>query len=172
MLHLAQVRKNLTSDGLELQLLAMQTDDEMWALESRANAVALAEPIYSTIPYLNEGLLVLVELDESGHILAVKEAKDWVVELVQKSLPSDEGANRLCVEDEEARIEQWRQELTSQSQDLTRRNLEIETRREQIQALKATLDQEKSAMEQEKAAMEQEKEQLRLRWQEIKEREN
>lgn len=170
MLHLAQVRNNPTSNGLELQLLALQTADEVWALES-ANTIALNEPVHSAIPYLNEGILVLVELDESGHILALKEAKDWVVELIQKSLPSV-GTNFFCLEDEEARIEQWRQELTAQSQDITRRNLEIETRREQIQALKAAIEQEKAAIEQEKAAIAQEKAAIELRWQDIKKREN
>lgn len=155
MLHLAQIQKNPTSDDLELHLLAVQTADEAWEPESRG-AIALSEPVDWAIPHPGEGILVLVDLDENYRVLALKDATDWIVELIQKSLPSG-GGDLFSLEDEEARIEQWRQELTSQSQDITRRNLEIETRREQIQALKA--------------AIEQEKEQLELRWQELKDRE-
>lgn len=152
MLHLAQVQKNSTSDGMTLQLLAAQTAEDVW-VASEGDAIAIASQMQAEIPHLHEGLLVLVNLDENRQILALENAKDWVLGLLQKSRASAE-VDAFCLEDEESRIEQWRQELTSQSQDITRRNLEIETRREQIQALEASLEQEK--------------EELKLRWQELK----
>lgn len=154
MLHLAQVQKNPTTGEMMLQLLAEQTPEDFWAVGD-AEAIALTPQIQAEIPYLSEGVLVLVNLGENRQILALENARDWLLLLLQRLQDGKQTEGEgFSLEEEEARIEQWRQELTLQSQEIARRNLEIETRREQIQELEASLEKEKM--------------QLELRWQELK----
>jgi hypothetical protein len=89
-----------------------------------------------------------VDLSENYEILSIQQAKDWVLDLVQKYLTIE--VNPTFLQEEAERVEQWRQDLTLQSQDLTRRNLELEARREQLQTLEEELKQEKQLLEEEK----------------------
>ncbi|MGH7998455.1 MAG: hypothetical protein ACREPR_03260 [Brasilonema sp.] len=148
MLHLAQVAKNPTSGNLELQLLAFQKAESTWSISNSDSLPLDAEH------FLLEGLLVLVELGENRQILKIQEAKDWVVGLIQQYLTSG-AITPEFIQSEQARVEQWRQEITVQNLELTRRFLEIETRRDQLQELETNLKQEK--------------EELETRWQKLKE---
>lgn len=139
MLHLAQVKKNLISGEIELHLLARQKSDCVWEMND-LQSLSLGE-----VNSLNEGLLVLVEMDEDCRILSIKEAKDWILSLVQQYL-TDSAVTPEFVKQEQIKIERWRQEMASKSQDLTRRHLEIETRREQLQELEETLTREKEKL--------------------------
>ena len=139
MLYLAQVKKNLTSGGIELQLLAHQQSEHIWEVGD------LASMPLSQRDGLSDGLLVLVDLGENHETLEIREAKDWVLNLVQQYL-SNSAITPEFVAQEQARIEKWRQELTTQNQDLTRLRLEIETRREQLQELEASLKEEKDKL--------------------------
>lgn len=147
MLHLAQVKKNPTSGEIELQLLAQQQSDKIWQI-SNSQSLRLAPKLD-----LSEGLLVLVELGSDREILKIKEATDWILDLVEQYL-TEEVITSEFVETERARIEQWRQEIVMQSLDLTRRHLEIETHRDQLQELETNLRQEQELLEN--------------RWQELK----
>ncbi|NJK49915.1 hypothetical protein HC931_18835 [Candidatus Gracilibacteria bacterium] len=151
MLYLAQVNKNLTSGAIELQVLARQRSDHIWEIDA-SEVLPIGKE-----NNLCEALLVLVELDENKQIVEIKNAKDWVINLLQQYL-SISSITPEFVREEQARIEEWRQEITAQSLDLTRRYLEVETQREQIQELEAALKLEK--------------EKLEIRWQEIQEIEN
>lgn len=148
MLHLAQVKKNPTSGKMELQLLAQQQAENTWTVGN--SEVLSCNTDYS----VTEGMLVLLELDNNQQIVNLKEAKDWVINLVQQYLTQDAITTEF-VQEEKARVEQWRQEITAQSLDLTRRHLEIEARRDQLQDLEATLKQEKETLD--------------IRWQKLKE---
>lgn len=148
MLYLAQVNKNLTSGTTELQLLAYQQCDRIWEI-SNSDILSIGGETS-----LSEGLLVLVELDDNRQIVAIQDAKDWVVALIQEYL-SCSSITPEFVQQEQARVEEWRQEIATQSLDLTRRYLEVETQREQIQELETSLKQEK--------------EQLEIRWKQLKE---
>jgi len=150
MLYLAQVQNKLQAERIELLLLAVQTSENAWTTES-SESIFLEENSPLDVSLLTNGRLVLADLDENLQILAIQDAKEWVLGLVQKL--STTSSEPCSFGEEEATIEQWRQELTLQSQDMTRRNLEIETRREQIQELEQSLKQEK--------------EQLESRWQEL-----
>ncbi|MBD2578120.1 hypothetical protein [Oscillatoria sp. FACHB-1406] len=145
MLHLAQVQKNPTTGDMTLQLLAAQTSDDVWVVGD-AEAIALTPQYQTEIPYLSEGILVIVNLGESRQILGLENARDWLLLLLQR-WQEEEKTEVFSLEEEEARIERWRQELTLQSQEIARRNLEIETRREQIQELEAALEKEKGELE-------------------------
>ncbi|NES85923.1 MAG: hypothetical protein F6K10_33595 [Moorea sp. SIO2B7] len=140
MLHLAQVRKNPSSGKIELQLLAQQKSKHIWGM---SNPEYL--PFDQENPY-TEGLLVLVELSENGKIDAHKAAKDWILDLIQKYLINPSITPEF-VQQEQEKVEEWRQEIALKSQDLTRRNLEIETRREQLQELEDKLKEEKEQLE-------------------------
>jgi hypothetical protein len=140
MLHLAQVNKNPTSGDTELQLLAHQRPDHSWGVSN-------LKPVpFKKKHRWHEGLLVLVELGEHQQVLTIKEAKDWIVGLIQKYLTPDT-ITPEWVQAEQVRVEQWRQEITAQSLDLTRRHLELETQREQLQALETNLKKEKEQLE-------------------------
>jgi hypothetical protein len=131
MLHLAQVQNNESVGKVELRLLARQQSEFTWAVINPENV-----PLTDNNS-LNDGLLVLVELSDEQEVLNIQNAKEWVLDVVQKFLSI--GVSPTFLQEEAARTEQWRQDLTLQSQDLTRRHLEMEARREQIQALEEDL---------------------------------
>ena len=132
MLHLAQVKKNPDSGEMELLLLARQTSHNLWD--------TLSDKIIScTIPMgFGDGVLVLVKLGDNQEIIELKEAKDWVMGLVETYL-SHGIITPEWVEKEQEKVEQWRQEITAKSLDLTRRQLELETQKEQLQELEKKL---------------------------------
>ena len=132
MLHLAQVKKNPDSGEMELLLLARQTSQNLWD--------TLSDKIVScTIPMgFGDGVLVLVKLGNNQEIIELKEAKDWVMGLLETYL-SNGVITPEWVEKEKEKVEQWRQEITAKSLDLTRRQLELETQKEQLQELEKKL---------------------------------
>src|SRR6476469_3069708 len=140
MLHLALVQKNDFSDGLALQLLARQQSEDSWVVMAKEDVVPVAKA-----DSLNENLLVLVELDNTNQLLSIKDAKDWVLDLVQQYLTS--GITPSFLQEEAERAEQWRQDLTLQSQELARRTMEMEARQEQIQALEEDLKRKEKQLE-------------------------
>lgn len=150
MLYLAQVHQNKVSGQRELQLLAYRQSEQVWQVMGGENIPLELEQQWG------EGVLVLVELGNNQQILDLKPAKDWVVYLVQRHLSAATAITPEFLQQEEARIEQWRQQMTAQSLELTRRQLEIETQREQLQELETSLKQER--------------EKLEARWQQLEQR--
>lgn len=140
MLHLAQIQKKGFLGKAELRLLARQKSENIWAIISEEDIVLSTEA-----NALSEGLLVLVELSNTRQVMSIREAKDWVLELVQKYLAN--GITPAFLRQETERAEQWRQSLTLQSQELDRRALELEARRDQIQLLEEKLKQEQKRLE-------------------------
>jgi hypothetical protein len=158
MLYLAQVNRNPTSEGGSLpggslQLLARQQDDGGWCVGDR-EIVSLKQDHSHPA-----GVLVFIELGRDGEILTIREATDWILELIEKFL-SPEVITPEFVQREELRIEQWRQEITVQSLELTRRNLEIETRRDQLQELEDSLKQERERLDLRAAQLQQRQKEL------------
>ncbi|MGK7958373.1 MAG: hypothetical protein AB4063_24415 [Crocosphaera sp.] len=135
MLHLAQVKNNPDSGEMELLLLARQTSQHSWD--------TLSDKIIAcTIPMaFGDGVLVLVSLGNDYEIIEVKQAKDWVMGLVETYLTNGV-ITPQWVEKEQEKVEQWRQEITAKSLDLTRRQLELETQKEQLQELEKKLQNE------------------------------
>lgn len=134
MLYLAQVTKNPYLNELELQLLVMETSEHLWQKISGTLYMENRE----TLQKFNEGLLVLVKVDENKQILLIDNAKNWILDIIENFL-SEPRLTLEFIQQEEARIEQSRQEITSKNLDLTRRQLELETQREQIQAVESSL---------------------------------
>ena len=134
MLYLAQVTKNLYLNELELQLLVMETNEHLWQKTSGTLYMENRE----TLQQFNEGVLVLLEVDENKQILQIDNAKNWILDIITEFLNEPRLTSEF-IQQEEARIEQGRQELTSKNLDLIRRHLEIETQREQIQAVESSL---------------------------------
>ncbi|EAZ92957.1 hypothetical protein [Crocosphaera chwakensis] len=132
MLHLAQVKKNPDSGEMELLLLARQTSQDLWDIISH-------QVIPCNIPMcFRDRVLVLVKLGNDHEIIEVKEAKDWVMGLVETYLTNGT-ITPQWVQKEQEKVEQWRQEITAKSLDLTRRQLELETQKEQLQELEGKL---------------------------------
>ena len=141
MLHLAQVQKNPTSGNRELQILAYQVDKSVWKLDE-----STVIPLQDSISF-PEGTLVLWDKNFDNNSLSnLQPAKDWILNLVQKYLNKDTVDSQL-VASEQAKIEQWRQEITVQNLELNRRFLEIETRREQLQELEQSLKHDREQLQ-------------------------
>jgi hypothetical protein len=134
MLYLAQVTKNPYLNELELQLLVMKTDEHLWQKTSGTLYMENRE----TLQKFNEGILVLLEVDENKQILQIDNAKNWILDIIENFL-SEPRLTPEFIQQEEERIEEGRQEITSKNLDLTRRQLELETQREQIQAVESSL---------------------------------
>jgi hypothetical protein len=134
MLYLAQVTKNPYLNELELQLLVMETNEHLWQKTSGTLYIENRE----TLQQFNEGVLVLLEVDENKQILQIDNAKNWMLDIITEFL-NEPRLTPEFIQQEEARIEQGRQELTSKNLDLTRGQLELETQREQIQAVESSL---------------------------------
>ena len=134
MLYLAQVTKNPYLNELELQLLVMKTDEHLWQKTSGTLYMENRE----TLQKFNEEVLVLVEVDENKQILQIDNAKNWILDIIENFL-SEPRLTPEFIQQEEERIEEGRQEITSKNLDLTRRQLELETQREQIQAVESSL---------------------------------
>lgn len=140
MLYLAQVQKKGFLGKTGLLLLARQKSENAWAIATDEDVVLSSEA-----GSFNEGVLVLVELSNTRQVVSIKDAKDWVVEVIQKFLVT--GITPAFLQQETERAEQWRQSLTLQSQELDRRALELEARREQVQELEEKLKREKKNLE-------------------------
>lgn len=135
MLHLAQVQQNSTSGEMELKLLAHQKSKHIWHIDEGFKSLPLTDD-----RSWGKGALLLVECGSEGQIISIKEAKDLVLSLLEEFHTNDAVTSQF-VETERAKVEKWRQEITSQSLELNRRALEIETRREQLQELEQSLKQ-------------------------------
>ncbi|WP_375472157.1 pilus motility taxis protein HmpF [uncultured Nostoc sp.] len=129
MLYLAEVQKQkggLLSGGgkTELKLLACQRTDQNWSTVSEE--VIAAEDASK----LNDGALVLVELNPNRQVQRIQEAGRPLVNILQNF--SRQLEKFKLKEDE---IDQWKQSLTFQAQELNRREMDMEVRAEQLQEL-------------------------------------
>ncbi|NQE33906.1 hypothetical protein [Microcoleus asticus] len=150
MLYLAQVQNQENLGEISLQLLACQNSDDTWAILSEESFLTLQKDfdrnqINSATNVLNQGILVLANVDENSQVLHIQAATNWVLQLVDKYLTT--GFTPDFLQQEAQKAEDWRQSLTLQSQELSRRLIEVEARREQIQNLEAKLQQEKQLLE-------------------------
>ena len=132
MLYLAQVQKKSPSGETELQILAYETADNIWQVDNSENLTL------NLNMSIQEGVLVLLEKEQNGTIISITEAKEWILGILQQYLTKN-AVNTQFITEEKEKIEQWRQEITSQNLELNRRFLEIETRREELQQLEQSL---------------------------------
>ncbi|QFS43917.1 pilus motility taxis protein HmpF [Nostoc sphaeroides] len=135
MLYLAEVQKQkgglLSGSGkTELKLLACQRTDQNWSTVSEE--VIGAEDASK----LNDGALVLVELNPNRQVQRIQEAGRPLVNILQNF--SRQLEKFKLKEDE---IDQWKQSLTFQAQELNRREMDMEVRSEQLQNMEDELQQ-------------------------------
>ncbi len=140
MLHLAEVIKDTDTEKLLLHLLAVEESKLQWTFCNNQYMTFDNEDNFT------EGLLLLVELNDEGEIVRCQLAKNWILDLLKEYLVEGNFHSNINIPEEEARLEKWRQELTSQNQDLTRMRLEVETRREELQQLEQSLSWEKEKL--------------------------
>jgi hypothetical protein len=144
MLHLAQIQQQSLSAQPELRLLAAQeADNKAWTV---LTGEVMLPP--DRAQQFHPDQLVLADLSEQNEVLNIQDAKEWVLEIVQRYLAT--GVAPSFLQQEAARAEQWRQSLTLQSQELDRRALEMEARREQIQELEENLKRERQILEEQR----------------------
>lgn len=142
MLYLAQVQNQEFFGEPILRLLACQNADDTWAVLAEPSVLTLSRDCVqnlndSVVNSLNEGVLVLIDIGKNDEVFNIREAKNWVLELLEKYLTTPITLDFLQEEAEKA--EKWRQSLTLQSQELSRRLIEVEARRAQIQTLETKL---------------------------------
>jgi chromosome segregation ATPase len=143
-LYLAEVQKQkggLLGGGskTELKLLACQRTDQNWSAGSEE--IITAEEASK----LNDGALILVELNPQRQVQRIQEAGRPLVNILQNFSRQLE---KFKLKEEE--IDQWKESLTFQAQELNRREIEMEMRLEQLQQMEddfQRLDTEKQEVE-------------------------
>ncbi|BAZ48991.1 hypothetical protein NIES4103_16020 [Nostoc sp. NIES-4103] len=135
MLYLAEVQKQkggLLGGGskTELKLLACQRTDQNWSTVSEE--VIAAEDASK----LNDGALVLVEMNPNRQVQRIQEAGRPLVNILQNF--SRQLEKFKLKEDE---IDQWKQSLTFQAQEMNRREMDMEARLEQLQQMEEEFQQ-------------------------------
>ncbi|MBN3944172.1 pilus motility taxis protein HmpF [Nostoc sp. NMS9] len=172
MLYLAEVQKQkggLLSGGgkTELKLLACQRTDQNWSTVSEE--VIAAEDASK----LNDGALVLVELNPNRQVQRIQEAGRPLVNILQNF--SRQLEKFKLKEDE---IDQWKQSLTFQAQELNRREMDMEVRAEQLQQLedevqhleeqKQEVDTSRQEIERLQAEIERNRQELEGAWEHLR----
>lgn len=140
MQYLAKVHTKSSSDGTQLQLLAVKTCEHTWEPVTPPRVILVTQSISA-----NEQVLVLVELDADEKVVIAQDATQWVLDFVSEYLTL--GLTPKGLEEELERAEQWRQSLTLQSQEVRRRALETAARRDEIQDLEKRLKLERDTLE-------------------------
>ena len=140
MLHLALVQKNEDVGGVKLKLLARQQSDHCWAVINPESTIV------TDTNSLHEGLLVLVDLSDYQEVQSIEPALDWVLTIVKIYLSN--GMTPSFFQEEAARIEEWRRDLTIQSQDLTRQRAELESKREAVTTTEQRLKEKEAELDQ------------------------
>ncbi|MEH2005949.1 pilus motility taxis protein HmpF [Nostoc sp.] len=172
MLYLAEVQKQkggLLSGGAktELKLLACQRTDQNWS--TVAEDVIPAEDASK----LNDGALVLVELNPNRQVQRIQEAGRPLVNILQNF--SRQLEKFKLKEDE---IDQWKQSLTFQAQELNRREMDMEVRSEQLQEMedesqrleeqKQEVDTSRQEIERLQAEIERNRQELEGAWEHLR----
>lgn len=148
MLHLARIQRKAFLGRAELHLLARQRSEYNWDIVADHETIIAAD-----VGPLNEGAWILVDISDSNQIDNIREATEWVLDMIEQYLTL--GMTPAHLQEEMERAEQWRQSLTLQNQEVARRALETEARRDQIQELEENLKQEKENLSQERQQLEQ-----------------
>ncbi len=172
MLYLAEVQKQkggLLGGGskTELKLLACQRTDQSWNTVSE-EVIATEEA-----NKLNDGALVLVELNPQRQVQRIQEAGRPLVNILQNFSRQLE---KFKVKEEE--IDQWKESLTFQAQELNRREVEMETRLEQLQQMedefqrleaeKQEFETTRTEIEQLRAEIERNRQELEGAWEHLR----
>lgn len=129
MLYLAEVQKQKggllgSSSKTGLKLLACQRKDQSWT--TVPEELIGAEEANK----LNDGVLVLVEMNSSHQVQRIQEAGHPLVNILQNFSRQLEKFKH-----KEQEIDQWKESLTFQAQEFNRREMEMETRLEELQHL-------------------------------------
>ncbi|MEM7555839.1 MAG: pilus motility taxis protein HmpF [Cyanobacteria bacterium P01_A01_bin.84] len=172
MLYLAEVQKQkggLLGGGskAELKLLACQKNDQSW-ITVPEEAIAAEEA-----GKLNDGTLVLAELNPSRQIQRIQEAGRPLVNILQNFSRQLE---KFKVKEEE--IDQWKESLTFQAQEFNRRELEMESRLEELQGMeeqfqgfeeeKKNFDSSRQELESLQAEIERNRQELEGAWEHLR----
>ncbi len=149
MLYLAELQKQKGgllggSSKTELKLLACQRTDQNWSTVSEE--VIAAEEASK----LNDGALVLVELNPNRQVQRIQEAGRPLVNILQNF--SRQLEKFKLKEDE---IDQWKESLTFQAQEMNRREMDMEARLEYLQQMEEELQQLESQKQEVETSREQ-----------------
>ncbi|MEO0970621.1 MAG: pilus motility taxis protein HmpF, partial [Cyanobacteria bacterium J06639_18] len=165
MLYLAEVQKQKggllgSSSKTGLKLLACQRKDQSWATVSEETIGA------EEASKLNDGVLVLVEINSSHQVQRIQEAGHPLVNILQNfSRQLEKFKNK------EQEIDQWKESLTFQAQEFNRREMEMETRLEELQHLEEEqqqFDTQREEIQNLQAEIERNREELEGAWEHLR----
>ncbi len=165
MLYLAEVQKQkggLLGSGTktELKLLACQRNDQSWSTVSEE--VIAAEEASK----LNDGALVLAELNATRQVQRLQEAGRPLVTILQNFSRQLE---KFKVKEEE--IDQWKESLTFQAQELSRREIDLEEREQEVQQIQEEaqqIDLKIQEVESSRQEIERKREELEGAWEHLR----
>ena len=165
MLYLAEVQKQKggllgSSSKTGLKLLACQRKDQSWTNVSEELIGA------EEANKLNDGALVLVELNSSHQVQRIQEAGHPLVNILQNFSRQLEKFKH-----KEQEIDQWKESLTFQAQEFNRREMEMETRLEELQHLeeqKQQFDTQREEIQNLQAEIERNREELEGAWEHLR----
>ncbi|MDJ0696628.1 pilus motility taxis protein HmpF [Mastigocoleus sp. MO_188.B34] len=165
MLYLAEVQKQKggllgSSSKTGLKLLACQRKDQSWTTVSEETIGA------EEASKLNDGVLVLVEINSSHQVQRIQEAGHPLVNILQNfSRQLEKFKNK------EQEIDQWKESLTFQAQEFNRREMEMETRLEELQHLEEKqqqFDAQHEEIQNLQAEIERNREELEGAWEHLR----
>lgn len=165
MLYLAEVQKQKggllgSSSKTELKLLACQRKDQSWTTVSEESIAA------EEANKLNDGALVLVEMNSNHQVQRIQEAGHPLVNILQNfSRQLEKFKNK------EQEIDQWKESLTFQAQEFNRREMEMETRLEELQHLeeqKQQFDTQREEIQNLQAEIDRNREELEGAWEHLR----
>jgi len=164
-LYLAEVQKQkggLLGSGTktELKLLACQRNDQSWSTVSEE--VIAAEEASK----LNDGALVLAELNATRQVQRLQEAGRPLVTILQNFSRQLE---KFKVKEEE--IDQWKESLTFQAQELSRREIDLEEREQEVQQIQEEaqqIDLKIQEVESSRQEIERKREELEGAWEHLR----
>jgi uncharacterized protein (DUF3084 family) len=137
----------------KVRLIGARREDGIWTAANTSETL----PLNNSYPHLNEGMLVLLELDNKRQILKVVSAAEELLSYLR-----DWSLRLAKFESEEAEIKSWRESLKYQGTEFFIRNEELQRREQAIEAKEAQLNKLLEATEEQKAALERERQVIKI----------
>lgn len=132
----------------KVRFVATRREDGIWTAANTSETL----PLNNSYPHLNEGMLVLIELDSKRQIIKVISAVEELVSCLR-----DWSLRLAKFETEEAEINSWRESLKYQGTEFFIRNEELQRREQAIEAKETQLNKLLEAAQEQKQALERER---------------
>lgn len=159
MRYIAQVVKKPLSRSSKFLIVATRRNDGLWVpVNDQDQEMSL--PLNNAD--LNDGILVILDLDERRQIIRISSAVSELVEEVKTW-----GLRLSKLDEEEKKNVLWRESLEYQGQEFFKRSALIEVKEKKMQQWEDSLRTMALSLEKKAALLEQEKEKIQLLWEQL-----